>query len=1007
MLALLYLALAIYLGDQLSRRFFRFVTVAQRCATAVLVGLLLSTWFTYVASWVFRRTQLPLLWGDLCFFAVALVSIWLLRRHRHANFIWPRTPGSAFWDWITILAFLAFACWMMFATLDYKDGTLLIGNNEWSDFGPNTAIIQSFAVGHNFPTRYPHFSGETIRYHFLFYFQAGNLTFLGLNLAWSLNLLSIITLVSTLSLLMALGQSLFGSRVVGRIGAALFFFHGTLSFVAFFRAQPSISAAFQTIRALKDFLPSGYPYRGELWGIWTQVVYLNQRHFASAVGILLIVLLFLIDRYRQHAAAKAAAKAAATPAPVPAPLPEPVAEALSAEASLVPVEGDTVTPSPEIPLPPEPRPTVPLSTRIKGLISRVVIFDKSFLFAGCLLGLLPFWNALVFTACFAILASLFLLFPCRKQMVGLGLTTALLSLPQLIVLRSGGVRTATHSLLHWGYIIEHPTLDRVIRYIGFSFGLKWGLILVALLFATWFHRRLFLALCSMYVMTFCLEMSLETLANHKYLNIWLIISNLFVAYGIWRLWKARPRWLALITGSAALLVTAGIVLGGAIDLFAIHNCYWIQIKYVGDPLVKWLRENTKPHDIFLSDRFVNHQILMAGRRLFYGWPSFSWGAGYDTSQRDNDYRTLFESTEPYAVFRLLYKHRITYVAIDDSIRRNHEFIKRPNEELYKLNFPKVWEDKANQYNGLVIYKVPVPPPKEFKRPDPARLQAILMQIPPVTMFQGGKGVGRGQFDFPRGIAADRAGNIFVGDTNNGRIQKFSPAGVFLNMLGSPGYNPGELKDPNGVAVDSNGNVYVADVGNHRIQKLAPDGRFIAQWSGPALGFYGPRDIWITPDDVIYVVDQGRSRIVKLDANGAVLATWGTQGASDGQFDEPTAVAVDDKRDRVYVADPRNRRIQIFDRIGKFVTKWPINEWQPAGWSFQDIAIDPEAGRLYLTSPATDEVLVYDLEGKKIQALKPDPPNTLEGGSAIALSHGKLYVLCAFSYRVRVLELRGK
>jgi len=1004
MLALLYLALAIYLGDQLSRIFFRFVTVAQRCATAVLVGLLLSTWFTYVASWVFRRTHLPLLWGDLCFFAVALVSIWLLRRRDCVGkFIRPRMPGSALWDWITILAFLAFACWMMFATLDYKDGTLLIGNNEWSDFGPNTAIIQSFAVGHNFPTHYPHFSGETIRYHFLFYFQAGNLTFLGLNLAWSLNLLSIITLVSTLALLMALGQSLFHSRAVGRIGAALFFFHGTLSFVAFLGAQTSMSGAFQTIRSLKDFLPSGYPYRGELWGIWTQVVYLNQRHFASAVGILLIVLLFLIDRYRLHAAAKPATP----PAPVSAPPPEPVAHTGSTEGNIAPLEGEMAMPAQEIALPPEPLPTVPLSARIRGLFGKVVVFDKSFLFAGCLLGLLPFWNALVFTACFAILGSLFLLFPCRRQMVGLGLATALLALPQLIVLRSGGVKTATHSLIHWGYIIESPTLDRVIRYIGFSFGLKWALILVALLFATWFQRRLFLALCSMYVMTFCFEMSLETLANHKYLNIWLIISNLFVAYGIWRLWKVRPRWLALITGSAALFVTAGIVVGGAIDLFAIHNCYWIQIKYVGDPLVKWLRENTKPHDIFLSDRFVNHQILMAGRRLFYGWPSFSWGAGYDTSQRDDDYRTLFESTEPYAVFRLLYKHRIAYVAIDDSIRRNHEFIKRPNEELYKLNFPKVWEDTANQYAGLVIYKVPFPPPKEFKRPDPSHLQAMLMQIPPVTMFQGGKGVGRGQFDFPRGIAADHSGNILVGDTNNGRIQKFSPAGVFLSMLGSPGYNPGEFKEPNGVAVDTNGNVYVADVGNHRVQKLAPDGRFIAQWSGPALGFYGPRDIWITSDDVVYVVDQGRSRIVKLDANGAVLATWGTQGVGDGQFDEPTAVAVDDKRNRVYVADPRNRRIQIFDTTGKFVAKWPIDEWQPAGWSFQDLAVDPEAERLYLTSPATDEVLVYDLEGNRIQALKLEPPNTLEGASAVALSHGKLYVLCAFSDRVRLLELRGR
>src|SRR5947207_2332683 len=398
MLALLYLVLAIYLGDQVSRRFFRFVTVAQRCATAVLVGLLLSTWFTYIASWIFGRTRLPLLWGDLCFFAVAVVSIWLLRRQARrqfchdTQFIQPRTPGSAFWDWITLLAFLVFACWMMFATLDYKGGTLLIGNNEWSDFGPNTAIIQSFAVGHNFPTHYPHFSGETIRYHFLFYFQAGNLTFLGLNLAWSLNLLSIVTLVAMLALVMTLGQALFHSRTVGRLGAALFFFHGTLSFVAFLRSQRSLNAAFHAIVGLKDFLPSGYPYRGELWGIWTQVVYLNQRHFASGVGILFIVLLFLIDRYRQHSAAKAARIRQETAPTDSAAAPARRQPPIASEEDTGALSGESVLLSELPPRPPFSTPRPPFSTRVKQVVSAVIVFDKSFLFAGCLLGLLPFWN---------------------------------------------------------------------------------------------------------------------------------------------------------------------------------------------------------------------------------------------------------------------------------------------------------------------------------------------------------------------------------------------------------------------------------------------------------------------------------------------------------------------------------------------------------------------------------------------------------------------------------------
>src|SRR5205807_10458886 len=89
--------------------------------------------------------------------------------------------------------------------------------------------------------------------------------------------------------------------------------------------------------------------------------------------------------------------------------------------------------------------------------------------------------------------------------------------------------------------------------------------------------------------------------------------------------------------------------------------------------------------------------------------------------------------------------------------------------------------------------------------------------------------GKGQFDFPRGIAAESSGNILVADTNNGRIQKFSPDGTFLSTFGKPGGGEGELKEPNGIAVDRSGNMYVADALNQHILKFKPDGSFIAQW----------------------------------------------------------------------------------------------------------------------------------------------------------------------------------
>src|SRR4029079_2119503 len=146
---------------------------------------------------------------------------------------------------------------------------------------------------------------------FLFYFQAGNLEFLGLNPAWSLNLLSISTLVSMLVIVMTLGEVLFNSRAVGRLGSLLFFFFGSLSYVPFLQKQTSVRAAIQAITHQRDYLQTIFPYRGEAWGTWSQVTYLNQRHFASAIGILLPVLVFLVIRYREVLAKRAAARVVA------------------------------------------------------------------------------------------------------------------------------------------------------------------------------------------------------------------------------------------------------------------------------------------------------------------------------------------------------------------------------------------------------------------------------------------------------------------------------------------------------------------------------------------------------------------------------------------------------------------------------------------------------------------------------------------------------------------------
>jgi DNA-binding beta-propeller fold protein YncE len=106
---------------------------------------------------------------------------------------------------------------------------------------------------------------------------------------------------------------------------------------------------------------------------------------------------------------------------------------------------------------------------------------------------------------------------------------------------------------------------------------------------------------------------------------------------------------------------------------------------------------------------------------------------------------------------------------------------------------------------------------------------------------------------------------------------------------------------------------------------------------------------------------------------------------------------------VYVADPINSRIQVFDSTGKFLTKWSVPEWGPPH-GFEDLAIDANTGRVYASSTNLNAVLVFDLNGAKVGRITPKPPDELEGPSAVALGNRKLYVLNMASNHVSVIEL---
>lgn len=234
----------------------------------------------------------------------------------------------------------------------------------------------------------------------------------------------------------------------------------------------------------------------------------------------------------------------------------------------------------------------------------------------------------------------------------------------------------------------------------------------------------------------------------------------------------------------------------------------------------------------------------------------------------------------------------------------------------------------------------------------------------------------GQFNVPKGIAVDQAGNVYVADEKNFRIQKFTGDGEFLTTWGELGSAPGQFGEPVDIAVGPDGHIYVADAFEARVQKFTSDGTFVAEWGsrcvlatgegcvdpdgvGPLeIGdgqFAAPAGIAVDDAGNVYVTDRDNHRVQKFTADGAFVTKWGQEGYSNGQFYIPDAIAVDEQNN-IHVADTTRSsydRIQVFTSAGTFIRRWdphPVDNGRgdPQMPFVYGIATDEE-GNLFLTA----------------------------------------------------------
>jgi DNA-binding beta-propeller fold protein YncE/4-amino-4-deoxy-L-arabinose transferase-like glycosyltransferase len=238
----------------------------------------------------------------------------------------------------------------------------------------------------------------------------------------------------------------------------------------------------------------------------------------------------------------------------------------------------------------------------------------------------------------------------------------------------------------------------------------------------------------------------------------------------------------------------------------------------------------------------------------------------------------------------------------------------------------------------------------------------------------------GQLDSPRGIAIGPDGSIYVADSRNHRIQRFAEDGTLMNGWGSfadilsGDAPPGTFNEPWGIAVGSDGSVYVTDTWNHRVQKFTEDGIFVTMWGyfGAAEnpdGFWGPRGIIVDQDNRVYISDTGNKRIAIFDSSGNFITQFGEAGFDLGQLDEPVGLAMG-LNGEIYVSDTWNQRIQVFVPNVDKTSFSAINEWDIVGWYGQSLdnkpflAID-NLGNVYTTDPEGFRILGFQPDGKFI------------------------------------------
>ena len=565
-------------------------------------------------------------------------------------------------------ALLIFCYWAWLLTayvLQSDNGHLGAGFSVFSDYAPHTAVVSSFAEGRNFPTEYPHFAGDGIQYHFFFFFLAGNLQYLGLNLAMALNLPSALGLMAFCILLGCLAVR-WTKHDIAFLLAPLFVFLRSSNAIWYWLAGVPALAEEAGVSVF-HYMRENTIFIGRLpnddWGLWNLNVFANQRHLLFVLAAAILILMIFLPSLKS--------------------------------ANL--------------------RTWV---TRSGWLVENWTVYIPAFILFICL----PYWHGSVTIAILLILGFMAIWSQEKLAYLVSAVIAVVLSLVYTAAF-SGGAASVLSPSFQWGFIAPDQSFFGVLAYLWELLGLSLIAILVLPFFQARKWKRI-VAVAFALPLIFALTISLtpDVTVNHKYIMISQMFATLMTVDVLIRCWKLKPLRLKRSRGDeqantigkkidsiplgriAAVILALMLTLTGWIDLITYRNknehIFWITEE---SDFQTWIREETDPDDIFLTGPWHYHPFFLTGRKIWYGHSYYAWSAGHDTQSREDEVLALFagSSDDPKLFIDYCMQLNIRYVIITDDLRQNAAYT--VNESFFSENFELV----ANflEIDNALIYQV--------------------------------------------------------------------------------------------------------------------------------------------------------------------------------------------------------------------------------------------------------------------------------------------------------------